>query len=400
MERKNTKFKKIIGSALALMVAFVTFLSFDSKVSAVGEFTDPYLYKEIQKTPGVTTPTVTFTYSFEKYSFNGDTTTDGTGVMPAIADSTVAFGSVDNTDNNTTTTGIIEIRKGIVINIPAMSGAGGFTRAGEYVYKITEKSDTFTDTTTAKLTESEAVYEIHIFVKNTGDNLALGGVTAYNLLNDAGSTSGIVPTAKVDGSETGQGILFISKYSKTAPFYVKKEVAGDYADKLKKFSFTINFKASAALTGSNNYAYYLTDASGTKIPSSDGTLTINGTGTLSIQLSHGQSVVFDGLPTGTTYYAIETADAKYTSVGEISSNGTITSNITQKTSGGDLLLNLAATETYDTLIGEDTNYAKVVNTENSISVTGLIFENLPFLILIAVGIGGIGFYVTKRRRHQ
>ncbi|MDF9867783.1 hypothetical protein OKW22_001361 [Bacilli bacterium PM5-3] len=388
MERKNTKFKKIIGSALALMVAFVTFLNFDSKVSAADVFTNPYIYKEIKKSDGTTTPTATFNYEFTPFSFNGGTT--DLSMVPPIADVAVSFSSADAG----TGTPIVSVKKGEPVVIPAMSGANGFKRAGEYVYTVVEKSKVFSAAPNDALSDSAAKYEIHIFIKNNGTGLELGGVTVYQLLDDEGAS---VTKVKIDGSENGKAMLFSSDYSKTATLSVKKEVVGDYADKLKKFSFTVNFAAAANVTGSNTYDYYLTQ-DGTKIAGSEGTLTVNGTGTASILLAHGQAAVFEGLPTGTKFYAVETADAKYKSEGEISSNGVVTS-ILEAT--GDLVLNInAGVKNPDTLIGEGENYALAINTEKDISVTGLIFENLPFLILIAVGIGGIGFYVTKRRRHQ
>ena len=385
---KKTNRKNIILSSL-LVMALALIASFSTNIKADTVTTAPWLYKEIHKTPGTTTPAVTFTYEFTAVSFNNDTS--DLSFVPVINDMTLSFSSTDNTDSNATTTNIIEVKKGLAISLPST-----YDRAGEYVYTVVESSNDFTPGANDSLTDSDAKYEIHVFVKNNASGVEIEGVTVYQLLNDAGTTDG-VSSAKIEADQAGEALKFISTYSKTATLSVYKEVVGDYANKKKEFTFVVNFAAAGNVTGSNSYSYYISE-NGTKVPGSDTAYTINGTGSVTVQLTHNQAAVFEGLPTGTKFYAIENKDTKYTSKGEISSNGVVTSNISQTDTSGNLLLNATANENADTLIGEGINYAKAINTENNISVTGVIFDNLPFLILIVIGATGVGYYIIKRKR--
>lgn len=49
-------------------------------------------------------------------------------------------------------------------------------------------------------------------------------------------------------------------------------------------------------------------------------------------------------------------------------------------------------------VGERANYTKVVNTYNDNPITGIVENNLPFILMIGVAVIGFAAYLAVRRR--
>ncbi|MFV0396060.1 MAG: hypothetical protein ACK5LC_17025, partial [Coprobacillaceae bacterium] len=251
------------------------------------------------------------------------------------------------------------------------------------------------------------------FIKNdSGGGCRLEGITVITIKDNTGTDTS---KDKVDGSMSGQELLFSSTYKKIAgsdintpdadgyiSLKVSNTIAGDLADLTKIFTYRITLQASPILTTAeqtaSSYVYYIVDKDGVEVAGTRDTVNITGSTVLTIPLAHDQSIVFKNLPTGTKYYGIEDKITDYTSVAAITKDGLTVNNIEYKEASGNLIINLNNAESCDVMLTENENLAAVVNTYKDVSITGVLIENLPFVILIILGIGGLGFYAVSKRR--
>ena len=98
---------------------------------------------------------------------------------------------------------------------------------------------------------------------------------------------------------------------------VGKIVAGDYGDHTKLFTFTVTVrdKTGAVLAQGTELAYTggtVPTAAGANAAPTDGILTVGADGTTnSFELSHGQSIVISGIPSGGSVTVNETGEGAY-----------------------------------------------------------------------------------------
>ncbi|MFV0396349.1 MAG: hypothetical protein ACK5LC_18515, partial [Coprobacillaceae bacterium] len=163
MERIGIKNRRILKGVLALVIMLSMFLGIKTNVSALDVFDNVWIYKEINKADGTTTPSTSFTYEISKKGYND--TTD-TSKFTSIADVVINFdGSTDGIvqPNGTKT---VMIGAGVVMpgvdNSAGASADTNFKNAGEYIYKIVEKSTTFVNSDRETITVSGAEYEMHV----------------------------------------------------------------------------------------------------------------------------------------------------------------------------------------------------------------------------------------------
>lgn len=396
---------RLFNGTLAFIMMFAMLVTVGtSNVSAADDLfgATPTITKTIQKDAGTTTPTQNIVYTFTKTGFNASTDTAN---LPDIGNVTLAFdnNSTEVTETNKTVT----VTESEAITLPNV-GAGGFAKAGEYIYTINETNSVI-NTDKASMDASQVVYRLHVFVNNNDSGgIEFAGVAVYKVVDESGVTD---PTPeKIDGDETGSTIPYAGVYRKVAgsdatanadggytSLSISKTVEGDLADLDQAFTFTLNFKASPLETGSKTYTYFIQNTDGTN-KGADQTLTIDGTGTATVTLKHKQQVVFKNLPTGTMFYGKETGFGSYVPTGTLNTNGQAASALSAG-AGDDLLINIDSAEAANTLLGENANNAAVLNTYDSVSITGIFLDNLPFIILIAVGVAGFGFYAVNRKRN-
>lgn len=167
-----------------------------------------------------------FTFTFDKESVNGLTTTADKATMPDIANQTITPTATPDV-GPTTTGGLTEYGKNLAGFLPVI---GDFTHAGEYIYTVSETNAGTTDTNGVKY--SQAQYQIHIFVVNNGTSLAFESVTVYQTKTDAGADA----NTKVDpvpGTTpiTLGGMVFNNTYDKAANLTISKTVGGTQGDK-------------------------------------------------------------------------------------------------------------------------------------------------------------------------
>ena len=352
--------------------------------------------KELDIAEGITTPTATFTFKFvpkegqnsTNVPYEKVTATNGT-----IPNRTVTYGASDTLPQGKTA--ITKATEDIFAGVT-------YENAGEYVYTVSEEQTGWTalanniDT----LTFDTKTYEMHVFVKNKSQGTGTYISNVYFVDTTAGSTT--AATAKKagnaePGTEGGTKVykydLFKNKYTKKAgktgdspstinpnanALTITKKVAGGLASKTKNFTFKLTFKAAS------------TDETGT-YTGTKGSEQIQFTKDVEKEftLHDGESLVFLDLPAGTKYSLKEEGTSGYTPSSAYKENGTLKNGAAGTQS--------QAYTVADVLIGEKENNNIVTNTLPEVTPTGLLIDNLPFIIMIGLGLFGF-ILVAKRRR--
>ena len=352
--------------------------------------------KELDIAEGITTPTATFTFKFAPKSGQNSANVPYETVTPTngtIPNRTVTYGASDTLPQGKTaiTKATDDIFAGVT-----------YENAGEYVYTVSEEQTGWTalanniDT----LTFDTKTYEMHVFVKNKSQGTGTYISNVYFVDTTAGSTT--AATAKKagnaePGTEGGTKVykydLFKNKYTKKAgktgdspstinpnadALTITKKVAGGLASKTKNFTFKLTFKAAS------------TDETGT-YTGTKGSEQIQFTKDVEKEftLHDGESLVFSDLPAGTKYTLKEEGTSGYTPSSAYKENGTLKNGATGTQS--------QAYTVADVLIGEKENNNIVTNTLPEVTPTGLLIDNLPFIIMIGLGLFGF-ILVAKRRR--
>ena len=352
--------------------------------------------KELDIAEGITTPTATFTFKFAPKSGQNSANVPYETVTPTngtIPNRTVTYGAGDTLPQGKTaiTKATDDIFAGVT-----------YANAGEYVYTVSEEQTGWTalanniDT----LTFDTKTYEMHVFVKNKSQGTGTYISNVYFVDTTAGSTT--AATAKKagnaePGTEGGTKVykydLFKNKYTKKAgktgdspssinpnanALTITKKVAGGLASKTKNFTFKLTFKAAS------------TDETGT-YTGTKGSEQIQFTKDVEKEftLHDGESLVFADLPAGTKYTLKEEGTSGYTPSSAYKENGTLKNGAAGTQS--------QAYTVADVLIGEKENNNIVTNTLPEVTPTGLLIDNLPFIIMIGLGLFGF-ILVAKRRR--
>lgn len=344
--------KKKIG---ALILAGTMLLSMGTTAFAAGEPTAPDvnqngtvpITKEFEMADGLKTPAATF-------KFTATSTTEGAP--------TATIGDVSFTEEQP---GTLKGEKYVLEGTTAISFQGTWPHAGEYVYTVKETQENMTN-----VTYDTSSYILRVYVINGTTGLEVEKITAQGA------------NGKTDK------ILFTNTYAKNdATLTIEKNTEGDYADKTRKFDFEITF---------------------TKSPMSDQTTFTGTIGAQSVEytagqtktfkLADGEKLVFNNLPVGTTYMVKELAATDgYTPKVTVVENKTTT--VTNKTVQETEALDTLKENGKNNLVGENENKVTFTNTYKDVAVTGIVMNNLPFILLVAVAIVAfVSLAVIKRRR--
>ena len=116
----------------------------------------------------------------------------------------------------------------------------------------------------------------------------------------------------------------------------------------------------------------------------DHSFTINQGTAFTFKLKHGQKLVLLNLPVGAKYEASETDSKGHTANITVKANGVAGSES-------------ATTNVPSTYIGEAANSALVRNDKIASTPTGILMNNLPYVILIAIAIAGIAAVAGRKR---
>lgn len=337
--------KKFGAAVLAGMMMFGMGTSaFAAEIPDVNNNGKVNITKDFEMADGLETPNVTF--SFEAKSTTPDAPT-----------ATVENVSYTKDDKGTLKDGKYVISKNAAISF------GQWKHAGEYVYTVKE-----TQGSESGVSYSAAEYTLRVYVINTDNGLAVEKITAQG------------KDGKTDK------ILFTNVYAKNnASLTIIKNTDGKYADKTKKFDFEITF---------------------TKSPTSDQTTFTGHIGNqevvceagkaMSFKLSDKEQLVFNNLPVGTTYVVTEKGvnGDGYTPSITVIENGKQT--VAQSGNETDDLSSL--NQNKNNLVGENENKVTFVNNYQDIAITGIVMNNLPFILLIGVAVLAFGALVVMKKR--
>lgn len=320
--------------------------------------------KYFEMAEGLETPTETFTFTIESNSKNPKKTP-----LPTVDNAAYTKNDTANIVNGKRT-----IQKEANITLPNTSA---FPHAGEYLYRLTEVTPTENKNT--NITYSNESYTLRVRVKNvaTGSGLEIASVTANK--NPDGDTTN-------NQNKVGE-ISFTNTYAKNAGLIIEKKTTGDYADRTKKFKFTITFTKKSE-----------TDA--TKYTGKIGNTEVQCTAgeKAEFYLGNGDKLIFNAVPVGTRYVVEETAEPGdgYTPVSvTVTENGTETKKTNNNEKSG---ISSEPQNGTDSLVGEKTNKVVFENHYDDIPITGIVMNNLPFILLIGVAVLAFGALVILKKR--
>lgn len=404
---KKTFMKKLVTASIAAVTALSvfrgvpTFADENSDATAMsnGETNAQVsINKVLNIAEGITTPLANFTFTFTPKNGNSNNGVPYETINASngqIADKTINYSERDVLQPNQTS--IKKETGNIFANVT-------YTHAGEYVYTVAEKQNVGWNVIQKNgspidfMTYDNRNYEMHVIVKNK----TTGGTYISSVYFKQVSPS---VNGKVKPSESGTTYkydLFTNIYRKNAgkitdpnepnpnkpnvskvdpnakSLVIKKVVSGATADKSKDFTFKLTFTKASTET-SQSITGKIGETSKTFVYGQETTIT----------LRHDQSLVFDTIPAGTRYKLVETGSQGYTASAAYKENGA------SKNQAGTVSTNF----TQDSiLIGEKPNDNTITNSLPDVTPTGLLIDNLPFILMIGLGLAG--FVVLSKKRRQ
>lgn len=356
----------LLAGAMALGMCMNTTV-FAEKVSTVGnqEGTEQQpasagITKRFEMAEGLDVPAATFKFTVEKAKGND-------GPNATIKD--ITYQAEENK-------GQVQNGKYVIEKTSAIT-FGNFPHAGEYVYTVKEKDESKAN---PSITYSEEQYTLRVRVANgaNNDSLYIKDITAERDRSNGTATNKVAK------------ISFTNTYRENASLKITKTTTGTLADKTKKFNFKITFEKSETEDTLANFQGTITRKGSTKTEP----VTCTG-GSATFTLADGDVLKFENLPAGTKYKVTEVEGEKdgYTPHVTVTDNG-IRGKVINGTDGTDL-----SSSQNGNYAGENSNIVEFENKYVENPATGIIMNNLPFILLIGVAVLAFGTlaFVKKRR---
>lgn len=226
-----------------------------------------------------------------------------------------------------------------------------YSAVGVYTYEIKEEAGT-----TAGVTYANNTAYLRVYVTQNDDGTFSTSSVIYSTL----------PTEGTNINEGKTDTPFENKYE-AGSLEVKKEVKGNLGERDREFPITITLNAPEGL---NVTSTILVDGEDKQITFENGVATIN-----DLTIKHGQTIKLSNLPRGTTYEISEDQPKDY-------EEPVITNN------GGRLIE------------ASETDKETITNTKDQLIPTGVIIDNLPYIVLLVLAIAGLGFFLFKKRQNN
>lgn len=319
----------------ATMLALVLALTMGTVALAEGEplSSDPAAYEAVIKTYSLTGATDPALYPAETLTFT----------------STPAATNPDNTNLTVSPLAVTgNANQKLTINVPS------FTKVGLYHFTIAE---------TAGVTQG---------VSYTDDTVAVSVLVEYDY--DQGKLKATVGITQIDVDKKD---TFTNAYS-VGHLTVDKTVSGNLAKKDQPFTMHVTFTSDKAVLSPITYGGNQTIAPAEWTRSDNGWTVVR-----DIELAADSAVVtFANIPAGVTYTVAE--DAKHTAADPNGSDGSKGYTVTYTNEQG--------------AIGANATAAAVVNNHKSAVVdTGVSLDSLPYVMLLALAVMGLGVFVARKR---
>lgn len=350
------------GKIKGMLMAGMLTMSLCAGTSVMAATTDPAttltgadITKNLHIAEGITVPDTTFTFNI--------TPTAGEDKTEVRNEVTATFSNTD------------EVKANLVSKAVAteLKDAAKYPHAGVYTFTVSEAQGKVDG-----MTYDGKTYKVNVYVVNDGNALKVDSITAN------------------DGNAKVEDMSFDNTYVKDSSLTIEKKVTGTQADRTKHFNFTINMTKASTDTR-DSYTGIIKKGANCKVEQhQDVVLTFdeNGKATANVTLCDGDKITFDDIAAGTRYTVTETgAKDGYTPSVEVVENGgtAVKANAASEAEG------ISAD---NKLIGEKTNSVVFTNAYEDTPVTGVIINNLPYVVLVAAAVCALVALVLINRRRQ
>ena len=294
----------------------------------------------------------------------------------ATISGTAAFTPADTTYDTLQTGDVLNLAAGLgadqkyaakTVNITA--DGTKFTAPGIYRYVITEEATSISGITND--TDTTRVLDLYV----TSDANGALTVSSAVLHKDA--------SVLAAGSYTSKDSGFTNTYA-TSDLTISKTVTGNQGFRNKYFTFNVSISGAAAGTVYTVNLDAADETAGSNTNASTLTADSNGAVTGTFYLKHGQSIVIQGLTSGTTYTVTESIDSSegYTTSYVIGSADSVTGTATGAQEMGTADQTVAFT-----------------NHREGTVPTGILVDVAPYLLIfLLAGAGFVVLFGRKRRR--
>ena len=345
------------------------------------------LVKNLQKPEGTPIPNLNFTFTFERNSFNDNSTRpDLNTILPAIGPVTI---TIDSSSDSDLDNGVVTLTN----SINALANVE-FDRAGVFSYVVRETVNSSGTNAAANLSTvaySQAEYELRVYVVS-GDTSGTFEVYTVNAIRRIDCTgTAITPPVKVDD------FSFTNIYTRTTTgtnqypraLTVSKTVVGDFVNLDTVFDFDVTLTRTALCPTNTTFSGRILNQAGTQVGSP---ITFTSGTQTHVELGHGQRLVFDELVVGTTFTVTERAAPEFRASVLLYVDGT--------------QVTIAPNEDPNTalpignhLVGVARNTADFTNAHTLGAPTGLsISNNTPLVIPVAMVITLVAYIAARRRK--
>lgn len=361
----------------------------------------------------VVTPANDVSFTFDKINAPAGMNKED---MPTISVANVKFDAGKDEIKDTTAKDIKVLRKqsnNFLASFKTAMDTSTNMTTGEYVYTVKSTSIVKKAKTNDVFTASKAEYKLNIFVaQDTNGKLYIKGLSIINTKTDAGADN--TDGTKVNGnpgSTTGgiasnfSGLKFVNEYvakagsvDPTDPDVPDPNKPASYA-----FKVTNNTESKGTQTGSFDYTMTVTKPSG--IATTDNTYVyyVNGkqeTGTygaeVTFTLPDTKSMMIKSCYAGSKVTVEQKGVANWTATAKTMFNGKADSSTLTAAVGKNLKVE-------NKTLGQKENKVDYTNTYKDIAVTGIIVNNFPFIIMIAIAVvafAGIVAMNSKKRMNR
>ena len=360
--------KKILSAVLAgamVLAMGVSAFAADEPATTTG-LAEAKMTKDLKVADGVDIDAVeNFTFSF---TFNDSKSVgykEGDKV-PTISPQTITVS--DRTDGEDHAYGSKALSE-------VFTSADAFPHAGVFAYTVKETTEASTTTeggVTKSLTVDDSVYTVLLHVTNKqGGGLEFSGVEV--LEGEEKKDPTIKEGEKTSGFNFENTYAEVIEETEDGVLTITKKVEGKYGDKTKKFPVTVTLSIPST---ASELDVVLDTSKGASLTGLVATA----------DLADGDEIKFTKLPSGTTFKVEETQDANY--AGKI--EGTLITTATF-----DKGANVSATSTGPVVEAGQT--VTLTNTREDVIPTGVIINNLPYMLMVAIAVAGVAYMQLKKR---
>lgn len=358
----------------------------------------------------VVTPENDVSFTFTKTKAPDGMTKDN---MPAISVANVKFNAGEDLIKDTTAKDIKVLRKqsdNFLASFKAAMDISTNMTTGEYVYTVKSTSTVTKAKNNDVFTASNAEYKLNIFVaQHTNGKLYIKGLSIINTKTDAGADN--TDGTKVNGNPgttTGgtasnfSGLKFVNEYVAKAGSVDPTDPTVPDPNKPASYAFKVTNNTESKGTQTGSFAYTMTVTKPSGIATTDNTYVyyVNGkeeTGTygaeVTFTLPDTKSMMIKSCYAGSKVTVEQKGVANWTATAETTFNGVKDSQKLSAAVGKDL-------KVADKTLGQKENKVDYKNIYKDIAVTGIIVNNFPFIIMIAIAVvafAGIVAMNSKKR---